>query len=533
MTRVHAALVLSAMLFLGAQEFITGRINVNDGRGFDGNSYARLLDGDFGVSPNILLRPAIVLFNVPARAALGDTLSAFRLMNYVYAALLCLALCTLLTRHGATTSAKVVFVTCVFLSIAVSKMFAYYPVLVDLGAYAVITWALVAVVDDRPLIAAIGCVAAVLSREFGIAVIAFAMVRAVRLRWPWQRTLLVSAPALLAFVGWRWLVATTTPSEDMNTATSLWANLRYWRDPFFIALYVYFLATIVGGASLAVIARPVASLRAFAREPEYGVYTLAILGIAAIGSFDLWRYLAYALPAFVPPFASVWLDVSPGRRWAVGMLALLATAVTQRPWEPMTQFSYFRDWFPYYVQRNPGSYQAELWPVWGWHFAVAAVMAILLVAALHRASTRIRSLIIATGIAVVLIGATALVAWSPGVTLRPMSARQTKPHRYSAVPTTEATVRWLPVVTDDERRRLEDEYGLWPVRDEGGRTWRYRIDGGSRVKQVLADPRVEDSAYFERLTWRYRYAYVVALFDPARVAVQSGSTRTSASEEQR
>src|SRR4029077_12909651 len=70
------------------------------------------------------------------------------------------------------------------LCIATSRMFAYYPVLVDLGAYACMAWAVQRVLRGPGIVTSVAVAAAMLSREFGVAVTVFGIHRYVRLGVP-------------------------------------------------------------------------------------------------------------------------------------------------------------------------------------------------------------------------------------------------------------------------------------------------------------------------------------------------------------
>ena len=147
--------------------------------------------------------------------------------------------------------------------------------------------------------------AAALAREFAIATIAFGVVRDLRRRVPVWVVASTYAPAIVV---WARLASCRRATVDQRNGaeplgySGLIGNLEYWRDPFFAALFVYFTLTVFGGVSLFVIARFGAALKQCLREPEWAVYSGLVLAVAAMGDADLWRYLAYLLPAAVVLF---------------------------------------------------------------------------------------------------------------------------------------------------------------------------------------------------------------------------------------
>jgi hypothetical protein len=111
-----------------------------------------------------------------------------------------------------------------------------------------------------------------------------------------------------------------------------------------------------------------------------------------------------------------------------------------------------------------------------------------------------------------------MVVAAAGAAARTMGLRPVL--RPPSVGPREATVRWSPGVDAATRSRLEQRYGIAPHRIEGDRTWRYRFTGASRIGDLLRDPRVEDTHYFEVFDWRWRYTYYLELLAPARVSLE-------------
>ena len=95
-----------------------------------------------------------------------------------------------------------------------------------------------------------------------------------------------------------------------------------------------------------------------------------------MGDADLWRYLAYLLPAAAVLFAVCARQAAlPRRHWVAAAIVCIATIVTQRPLQSVDLSAYFLDWFPYYIRQGenvPLPTLPSLWPVWGWRFLMTA-----------------------------------------------------------------------------------------------------------------------------------------------------------------
>jgi hypothetical protein len=376
---LHGALMLAAMILLAALSTVTGRIQANNGQGYDGEDYADMTVRAWHEgTANTALRPLIILANRPALWLTGDVVKAFRVMNYVYVALLALGLSLLMDRYDAPPHVQAFVVIHVFSCWAFAKMFAYYPVLVDVGALAIITIAAWTVVRGGLAWAAAACVLAVLSREFGIAVVAFGVHHGLRTGRSWWRVALAYAPAAAVYFWWRSEVAARFARYDqLVTIPKLIDNLALWRDPTFAAFFLYFLLTVVGGVSMFVLARAGSTAAWLRREPEWATFAAAVLIPSVAGNADMWRYLAFLLPAFVVLFVVCAREFEHPRVQLILAALLLATGViTQRPMQLIDVPAYFRDWFPYYQLRGIAPSEAALpvWPVWGWRMLTAAAL---------------------------------------------------------------------------------------------------------------------------------------------------------------
>jgi hypothetical protein len=379
-----AVLGLVAVLLLAWLTRVTGAIQVNKGYGYDGEHYARMIQIGFNLgTPSMRLRPVVLLINDEVNYhVFHDPLATFRAMNYVYAFALGVILGGLCLHYGGTYVIAANLIVNLFLSIAIAKMFAFYPALVDLGAYAFLAAAVWAIVSGRRWLIVPATVFAVLSREFGAVTVFFGIVRDLRQRRPVAVVAATYAPAVAAFFWIRHVAATYSTGAQVNepvlsavgVVAALWTNLAMWLDPAYAALWIYFFITLFGGISLLLITatRPIAArLR---EEPEWLAIIVPLLVVTALGYTDMWRYSAF-LVAVLPPLW-VWAvsDVEPRRRWVLFALVLLATLATQRPWQQMDLRSYITDWFPYYrfIENRAGA-PSVLWPVWQYYIAIAAV----------------------------------------------------------------------------------------------------------------------------------------------------------------
>ena len=381
-SRTNVVLAFIAALLLILQSAALGTVATNNGLGWDGEDYARMLNVSVEAgTPNTRLRPLIVLLGRPVFSVTGNPITTFRVMNVIYAALLAWALASLADAYGASRLSKIYFVTTLGLSISTSGMFAYYPVLIDLGAYAVFALSLLALVHGRWMAAGVLMVLAALSREFVVAVLAFALVREVRTVRPWNRSaqILVAtiAPALTTMLALRFW-STTVDGHQALTPGRLLGNVELWTDPWYSALFGYFLATVFGGVSAIILVgwRPVMAL--FRAEPEWFVYVATVGAFSAVGDADIWRYLAYLVPAAVVLFVRCADNYQRVWQWAVLALGGVITLATQWPFRAMSVNRYFADWFPYYVLSGKVAVPLPVPQIWTWRLRGLLAAVVLL-----------------------------------------------------------------------------------------------------------------------------------------------------------
>ena len=390
----HIAVALLALLLFAAVHRAVGRIDVGAGEGWDGADYARMLARGWSTGTVYSqLRPLVVLMNKPAFVLTGNAVRAFDLMNHVYAFAFALLVSVLMGRYGASLIDRAVAVACIFLSIGASRLFAYYPVLIDLGACAVMTLAIWLIVSGRRAAAALACVAAVLSREFAPAVLLFGIHRDIRLRTSWPTIGATYLPAAIVYIVLRVAVAQNwDPLDEGNNLALFVENRRLWRDPMFVALFTYFTLTIGGGVALITVAQPSRCWRLLRAEPEWLSYVVPLAVVSGLVGPDIWRYLIFLLPAIVVLFASCAREWSGRERFVLLSAALALTFWTQHPFQRMHVVRYFSDWFPYYIWKREMPLDVpypSLWPQWGWRFLVVAVsLFVLSVFAAHAAARR-------------------------------------------------------------------------------------------------------------------------------------------------
>jgi hypothetical protein len=372
LSRANLATACVAVALFAAMHLTTGRIEVDDGKGWDGAEYAAMLTEGLGQGTRVTeLRPLVILLNRPAYWITGDPLRAFELMNFVYAFALALGLLALMDRYAASTWVKVYAIATLFVTIAMSRMPSYYPILIDLGAYTIVTIALLAVLASRRVVAMIACVVAALSREYAVAVAAFGVVRDLRRRTPLRTILGTYAPAFVAWAGIRVIVQYVWEGKgQLRQADWLKNNAHLWNDPFFAGLFVYFLLTVGGGIGILLAADARRAGRFLRTEPEWLAFLVPISLAGAFGGPEMWRYLACLAPALVVLLTVVSRDWSRLERVVFFGAGAVLTMFTQRPFATVTLSSYFVEWFPYYVAQHdvPAVAQVPLMPSWGWRF---------------------------------------------------------------------------------------------------------------------------------------------------------------------
>jgi hypothetical protein len=372
---VHAvALAALAAALLYALSHLSGHLEANGGLGWDGSGYAEVVQRGWSPGePNAQIRPLITGINgIIDNAFFRDPITTFRASNLFYAGALAFFLTLLLHEAGASLAATYIFVINIAVCIATAKMFAFYPVLVDLGAYAFITAATYMVVRRKPLMTAVTCSLGVLAREFGLVPVLMGVWRSIEERAGWRTWTAFLLPVMV-FLGVRVMVQAVTVGEaSMTTMDSLLENVSMWADPRFWLFFGYFMITVFGGVSALLCATPVVTARALWRHRELLAALGPLIVITSLGSADLWRYLAYGIPAVAVLFAYV----SRERPVSVTVWAIVSgtTLVTQRPWQFMNDKTYFRDWFPYYeFLSDAQADSAGFWSIWMWRFGALAL----------------------------------------------------------------------------------------------------------------------------------------------------------------
>jgi hypothetical protein len=322
-------------------------------------------------------RPLLpLLTRIPFSAGL-DIIPAFQFMNALYAIVLYFFLCLILDLYDVATAYKAYFVVTVALCIATSRMFAFYPVQIDLGVLAAMSAATYVLLTRTGWAASAAAIIAVTTREFGAALAVFGFHREVRVGRGFLRPLLTYAPAVgVLLVIRRWADATNLGDRDRGVPTTieLLAGLSVWRDPPFVVFFVYFLVTLLGGVTVLLVLRPVWCIRKFVDAPELATFAALIVAAAAVG-IDIWRYLVFMLPAIAILYASYIRDHRPGP--ALLAAAFILTLVTQQPFAQMDMTRYFRDWFPAYVYRTDDA-TAAFWSAWWVRIAIAVAGAFAL-----------------------------------------------------------------------------------------------------------------------------------------------------------
>jgi hypothetical protein len=186
-------------------------------------------------------------------------------------------LCQLYKRNDPRPLGRLLLIVTLALCIATSKMFAYYPVRIDLGAYAFIAWAVHRVLRGPGAVTASAVAAAMLSREFGVAAMLFGVHRFLRLRVPWRSLWLTVAPGT-ALLGPTLLWSATLPSAAAGifSPSSLARNATYWNDSVFVTFFLYFVVTTFGGISIVLTTRGDAILKTARAEPEWVTFAAPI-----------------------------------------------------------------------------------------------------------------------------------------------------------------------------------------------------------------------------------------------------------------
>jgi hypothetical protein len=371
----HLTLALVAVALLAALHVTGGRLEVGGGEGWDGADYARMLREGWSHGTVITqYRPLVVWANWPAYLLLGNAVQAFDAMNYLYTFAFAVLLSLLMQHYGATLAMRAVGIVCIGLSIDF-RLFAFYPVLIDLGAGVAMTLAIWCIVSNRRLAAACACVAAALAREYAPAVILFGVHRDLRQGTRLRTIAATYAPSVVAYAALRIAVARFWKgTEDGITLDFFRANLGLWTDPLFAALFLYFVVTLGAGATVVATAQIQRWWRRVREEPEWISLVLPVTLAAAFVGMDTPRYLTTLLPVAGVVFAWCASQWQGRERWVYSTAAVGLT-LWARPFQRMDSARYFADWFPYYIQARqyplPGD-PPSLWPTWGWRFLIVA-----------------------------------------------------------------------------------------------------------------------------------------------------------------
>jgi hypothetical protein len=364
----------------------SGRIVAGDGLGWDGRGYASLMtDGLDRGSDATRVRPLIpLLTRIPYSLGL-DVIQSFQVMNAIYAFVLYLFVALILDHYGVHTRFKIVVIANLALCIATSKQFAYYPVLVDLGAVALLTAAFYFTITDRDGLAGAVCVLAVASREFAGAAVLCGLHRTFRQgRWP---AALWYVPAVVVAIAVRAATSAEGSATSIADATMRYSLLViFWQSPLlYAAAIAYFTLTVFGGMSVLLGLHPRWCGRQLREQPEQLTFLVVVVGLTMTG-IDFWRYLMFALPVAVVLIAQYYRDHLQAtlleRPSAAAML--FATIITQRPFQRMDPAIFFREWFPqydvFYRTASP-----DFLMLWGMRLT-ALLMLLMLFASIARSS---------------------------------------------------------------------------------------------------------------------------------------------------
>ena len=380
--RKNATIAACCVLLFHVVSVASGKVASGDGLGWDGQIYARMVDESLSEgTANTQMRPLLVLATRIPRAMGFGILESFELLNYLYAFTLYWFVALLLEQRGVGVRIRAVVAGNLALCIATSKMFAFYPAQIDLGALALICAAFYFAGADRRWPAGIACVLAAASREFGVVPSLFGLHRAFRRkRW---REAFVYLPGLATTFLIRWAVALNGTDAPLSVGNAI-DNLGFWVSPAFVAIFSYFAVTVFGGISVFIVAHPQTMLKRLRVEPELLTCLVVVFGLAAAGNLDIWRYLVFALPVAVVLVA----EYCRGGAGAPRTLAVITvvTIVTQRPFELMQEALYFRDWFPLYLVLIRPPAPPDLAPVWTVRL-ISLVLIVVIVALCFRPPT--------------------------------------------------------------------------------------------------------------------------------------------------
>jgi hypothetical protein len=290
-------------------------------------------------------RPFIPLITrIPYSLGFG-VIESFQVMNGIYAFTLYLFIALIIDLYDTRVRVKAIVIGNLALCIATAKMFAYYPVQIDFGALALMTAAFYFVMTDRHWLAGALCALALASREFGVAALLCGAHRTFRRGRLWPDGLWYLPGVAMAV-----LLRTMTASEGTLATEDVVIRIKFWLIPEFVALFSYFVVTVFGGISALLAVHPRWCLTRLRQEPEIATFLIVNIGLAAVGGLDVWRYIAFVLPAVVALIALCFRDRvrSPAHERSVAAAMTFVTVFTQRPFEQMNRVLYFKDWFPLY-----------------------------------------------------------------------------------------------------------------------------------------------------------------------------------------
>ena len=387
----HFGLAAAGVLIFLALVLTSGRIVAGGGLGWDGRGYARIMaEGLDQGSEMTRTRPLLPLLTRIPHALGFDVIPSFQVMNVVYAFTLYLFCSLILDAYGASFPARALVIGNLALCIATSRMFAFYPVQIDLGVLALITAGFYFVMTDRHPIGGAVAIVAMASREFGLVIVLCGLHRALRPPSPIARVGFGEAglwrgavwylPALAVGALVRWW----TYSEGVLSSSDALANLTFLLQPAFVTAFVYFIVTVLGGISALLVVRPRWCAARLRREPELASYLVVIGGLAAIGNLDVWRYLMFALPVGLVLIAQYFEGLPPSVARVTAAAMTFVTVITQRPFQRMDQDLYFQDWFPLY-SIIPGPPTRDLLTLWGMRL-IALVLVLILIQLIQRSA---------------------------------------------------------------------------------------------------------------------------------------------------
>ena len=385
---VFVGLAAAGVLIFLVLMMTSGRVVAGGGLGWDGRGYARVMaEGLDQGSEQTRTRPLLPLVTRIPYALGLDVIHSFQVMNAVYAFTLYLFSALILDAYGAGTRVKALVIGNLALCIATSKMFAYYPVQIDLGALAVVTAAFYFVVTDRHALAGAVGMLAVASREFGLVVVLCGLHRTCR-RGLWRNAAWYLPSVIFAVV-----VRRLTYSEGVLGVNDAIAHMSLWLHPAFPTAFLYFTVTVFGGISAILVLHPRWGTAQLRREPELATYLIMVAGLSALG-LDVWRYLVFALPVGLVLIARYFDDMSvPVERMTAAAMTFV-TVFTQRPLQRMDQDLYFQDWFPLYpiIGDNPLRHTpppGDFLVLWGMRL-IALILILVLIQLIQRSASGVQ-----------------------------------------------------------------------------------------------------------------------------------------------